>query len=300
MPTPLQLGFGRRGLRVRRARLVCEFLAMTHRPPFPFALLRFWGGRTLPLWAAAALVIFLMQLAVCAIVHDNDNVRAFLKFLALLPSIMKTALGGEMLQVGNAPGLIAIGYQHPLVLFLYLLYAVGVPTRLLSNEVQKGTMELILSRPATKTQVYCVASLLTLVGMVALVLVMFLGTVVATQIYDFGEPIPLRLFFRIAVNGGLIAGAAGAIALCAAGALPGRPTALGVTVAVLVLQYFAWVVAQWWPRVGFLKPATLFYYANGAKLARGWPLDDMAVLALLIIVGAVVGGLCWHRRDLPL
>jgi ABC-2 type transport system permease protein len=268
--------------------------------PFPWALLGFWGRRILPMWGFIALVIFLFQIAVCAIVHDNENVKSFLKFLEVLPSIFKTALGGEMLQAGNVPGLMAIGYQHPLVLFLYLLYAVGVPNTLLTGEVQKGTMELILSRPTTKTQVYVCASVLTLAGMLALVVAMFLGTVAATHIYDFSQPVPLDLFFRIAVNGGLVAGAAGAMALLAAGLFSGRNLAAGSTVAFLVLNYFVWVVGQWWPRLAFLKPATLFYYAKGMKLAHGWPLQDMGVLLLVILLGAILGGIAWQRRDLPL
>ena len=48
------------------------------RPPFPFRLLRFWSMRILPAWLGIAAVIFLMQLAVSAIVHDNQNVRVFL------------------------------------------------------------------------------------------------------------------------------------------------------------------------------------------------------------------------------
>ncbi len=273
---------------------------ISSRPPFPFALLGFWFKRIFPMWTFIGCVIFLMQLAVCGIVHDNENVRSFLKFLEMLPAFVKTALGGEMLRAGNTPGLITIGYQHPLVLFLCLLFAVGVPTKLLTGEVQRGTMELILSRATTKTQVYVCASTLTLVGMLTLVLVMFLGTVTATKVYDFGEPIPLDLFFRIAINGGLLAGAAGAIALLAAGVLAGRNSAVAVTVAFLVINYFAWVIAQWWPRLGFLKPVTLFYYVNGAKLYRGWPLDDMAVLTTIILAGVVIGGVVWQRRDLPL
>ncbi len=267
--------------------------------PFPWALLRFWGARMLPMWGFIASVIFLFQIAVCAIVHDNESVKVFLKFLDVLPSFIKTALGGEILQAGNAPGLIAIGYQHPLVLFLYMLFAVGTPATLLTGEVQKGTMELILGRPATRTQVYACAAVLTLSGMFALVLVMFLGTVVATRLYDFGQPIPLGLFWRIAVNGGLVAGAAGSIALLAAGVLAGRNQAVGAAVAFLVLDYFAWVVAQWWPRLRFLRPATLFYYVNGSKLLHGWPLHDMAVLLMVILVASIVGGLAWRQRDLP-
>ncbi|HWX21191.1 MAG TPA: ABC transporter permease subunit [Candidatus Binatia bacterium] len=272
---------------------------MHERVPFPFALLRFWAGRILPMWAFIGLVIFLMQIAICAIVHDNASVQTFLKFLDVLPAFIKTALGGEMLRVDNVSGLILIGYQHPLVLFLYLLFAVGVPTTLLTGEVQKGAMELILSRPATKTQVYLCACLLTLAGMLALVLVMFLGTVTATHLYDFGQPIHLDLFFRIAVNGGLMACASASIALLAAGALAGRNRAVGATVAFLVLDYFAWIVAQWWPRLSFLKPATLFYYSSSPKLGYGWPVGNMGVLLVVILAGSIIGGVVWQRRDLP-
>ena len=226
------------------------------RPPFPLALLRFWFVRILPVWCGIALVIFLMQIAVCGIVHDNQNIKAFLKFIDLLPSIVKTALGGEVLQVGNTAGLIAIGYEHPLVLVLYMLFAVGVPTGLLAGEVQKGTMELILSRPTTKTHVYICAGVLTLVGMFALVIVMFLGTVFATNIYDFGEPIPLHLFFRIAVNGGLLASAVGAIALMAAAVFRRQGMAVGVTVAFRFGSDNGVVNWARWPRMYILRPPT--------------------------------------------
>ena len=247
-----------------------------------------------------ALVIFLMQVAVCAIVHDNENVRTLLRFLDIMPSFIKTALGGEMLQAGNISALVAIGYQHPLVLFLYLLYAVGVPTSLLTREIQSGGMELILSRSITKAQAYTSASLLTLGGMFALVLIMFLGTVAGTSLFDFGEPIDLGLFARIAINGGLLAGAAGSIALLCAGMFVGRNLAVTVPIGFLVASYFLWVVAQWWPAMSFLKPVTLFYYVSGPKLFQGWPWGDMTVLLSLIAIATAAGGLCWHRRDLPL
>lgn len=266
---------------------------------FPFALLRFWARRIWPMWAFIGTIIFAMQISVSAVVHDNEKVQAFLKFLDILPPFVKTALGGETLQVGNAVGLIAIGYQHPLVLFLYLFYAVGVPTMLLTREVQNGTMELVLSRSVTKTDVYACAALLTVGGMFALVMIMFLGTVTGTRLYDFGQPIPLDFFFRLAINGGLIAVAAGAIALFMAGLFAGRNSALGWSVAILVLDYFLWVVTQWWPRFESLKPACLFYYANGPKVARGWPMSDLLVLAVLGLVLVMVGGILWRRRELP-
>ena len=70
------------------------------RPPLPWSLLRFWWLRILPVWCGMGLIIFLMQIAVCGIVHDNESVKSMLKFMDMLPSFIKAALGGEALQLG--------------------------------------------------------------------------------------------------------------------------------------------------------------------------------------------------------
>ncbi len=271
-----------------------------HRIEFPLPLLRYWTIRTLPIWALIALIIFLFQIAICGIVHDNENVKAFLKFVDIFPFI-KTLLGGSALQVGNIVGLIAIGYNHPLVLTLYMLFAVGIPTGLLAGEVQRGTMELILSRSATKTQVYICAGLITVAGMYLLVLVMFTGTVVATNVYHFDQEVPLYYFFKIAIVGGMLASAVGGVALCAAGCFS-RGKAVSLTVAYLVVNYFVSIITDWWPRMKWLEPTTIFHYVHGPEIftESSWPLGDMSVLLSLLIVSTVVGGIVWSRRDLPL
>jgi ABC-type Na+ efflux pump permease subunit len=275
-------------------------MSCASRPPFPFALLRFWLIRILPAWCGIALLIFLMQIAVSGIVHDNEKVKIFLGFLDVLPSIVKSALGGEMLRVGNTSALIAIGYNHPFVMFLFMLFAVGTPTGLLAGEVQRGTMELILCRPTTKTQVYACAGILTLAGMFTLVIVMYLGTVAAVNIFTFKDRVPLDVFFRLAVNGGLLASTFGAFSLLFAATFGRLYAAVGVSVAYLVANYFVAVISNWWPRMAFLKRATLFYLIDSSNAWQGWPLRNMGLLAAILLVAAVVGAVIWRRRDLPL
>ncbi len=271
------------------------------RPPFPWPLLRFWTLRTLPAWLLIALVIFLFQIAICGIVHDNERVKALIQYIDMLPAFLKTFIGGEAVQVGNIAGLIAIGYQDPLILLLYMLFAVGVPTALLSGEVQRGTMELILSRQTTKTQIYISAGLITIIGMFGLVVVMFLGTVTATCLYNFKQDVPLYDFFKLATNGGILASAVGGITLLAAACFR-RGMAVSITVAYLVLNYFAEIVAEWWPRMKWLKPLNIYHYVKDAKIftESAWPVGNMAVLITILIVSTIVGGIIWARRDLPL
>ena len=161
-------------------------------------------------------------------------------------------------------------------------------------------MELILSRCATKLQVYVCAGLLTMGGMFALVMTMFLGTAVAVHVYHFDEPIQLGLFLRIAINGGLLASTFGAFALLCAASFSRFYSALGVSVAFLTLNYFVALVSEWWPRVRFLHRATLFYLVYYSDIWQSWPVRNMLILAAILLFLAVCGGIVWHRRDLPL
>ena len=272
-----------------------------NRPPFPLPLLRFWTRRILLAWFLIAFWIFLFQIIVCGIVHDNEKVKAFLQYIDLLPPFIKVLLGGEALQLGNIAGLIAIGYQEPFILFLFMLFAVGVPTALLAGETQKGNMELILSRPVTKTHVYICVALITVIGMAALVLVMFLGTVVATNLYQFDQKVPLYSFFILAINGGILASTVGGIALLSAACFQ-RTMAVSLTIAYLVINYLIEIMATWWPPMKWLYPATIFYYVGDTKIftESAWPLVDMGILTILLISSTILGGIIWHRRDLPL
>ncbi len=273
-------------------------MSQRSRVRFPFALLWFWFARVFPAWLGIGAMIFLMQIAVAAIVHDNNNVRTFLAFINLLPAVVKTALGGDMLDSGSMTALLTIGYQHPFVMFLEMVYAVGVPAGLLTAEVQKGTMELILSRPVAKVHVYVCAGIVTVVGMFGLVMVMYAGTATAVRIYTFDQPIELPLFLRIAVTAGVLASAFAAFALVFAATFRRLYAAVGLSVAFLTLNYFIAIVAQWWPALRFLRKATLFYLIYYSDLWRGWPLRNMTILGVIALGVATVGALVWRRRDL--
>ncbi|MBP8305140.1 MAG: hypothetical protein KBE04_13555 [Phycisphaerae bacterium] len=272
------------------------------RTRFPWALLAFWLRRALFLWVLIGLMIFLIQIALCGIVHDNEGVRTLLSLLRFLPGIVRTALGGEALQLGNVTGLVSMGYQHPLVLTLYMLFAVAVPTGLLVGQAQQGTMELILSRPATKTQVYACAGVVTLLGMVGLAGVMWLGTAAGIRLYTFDQPVALQPFSRAAHMAALAAAAVGGIGLLAGASFSRRATAVGVTAAFLAVHYAVAVIAPFWPWMWPVCRFSLFYYINltPAFLGRPWPVSDLVVLGSVLAGSVVAGGVVWWRRDLPL
>ncbi|MHC4647322.1 MAG: hypothetical protein ACYTBJ_17665, partial [Planctomycetota bacterium] len=253
-------------------------------------------------WFLVGFFIFIIQVIQCGIAQDNESVRMTLDFLERMPGFIKDAVGGEILDISSTTGFIAMTYQHPLVLALYMTFAVCVPTGLLAGHVQSGTMELILSRSITKHQVYVCACILTLLGMVALVFVMFFGTVVGISLCSFDQEISLWPFFRAAIVGGLLSGTAAGVSLLAAATFRNRGRAVGLAMAFFIVNYFVDLIAQWWPPAEFLGPASIFYYVGPQKILvdRAWPIGDMCVLGSVLMVTVIAGGIIWRRRDLPL
>jgi ABC-2 type transport system permease protein len=272
------------------------------RVSFPFTLLLFWFRRILWLWLLVGFWIFIIQIIQCSIAQDNETVKMTLDFFDKMPGFVKEAVGGEILDISGTSGFIAITYQHPLVLALYMIFAVSVPTGLLAGHVQSGTMELILSRSVTKNQIYICTCVLTLVGMLTLVVVMFLGTVAGVYICNFDTEISLWPFFRASIVGGLLSGTAAGVALLASATFRNRGRAVGLAMTYFIVNYFVGLISDWWPRAKFMGPTSIFYYLDSRKilLETAWPIRDMCVLGSILVVTAIAGGIIWNRRDLPL
>jgi hypothetical protein len=60
------------------------------------------------------------------------------------------------------------------------------------------------------------------------------------------------------------------------------------------------LVSEWWLRVQFLRRATLFYLVYYSDIWQSWPVRNMVILTVILLSLAAIGGIIWHRRDLPL
>ena len=167
-------------------------------------------------------------------------------------------------------------------MILYMLFAVGTPNRPARRRSPEGNHGIDSQPSREKIPLLYLCRSHYDSRYVFLVLVMFMGTVVSSHLFDFGEPIDLSSFFKVAINDGLLAAAVGGIALLAAACFQ-RATAVWVTVTYLVVKYFVTIMADWWPPMFSLKPVTLFHDVNGLKKTSiVWP-------------GPSTTWLSWHR-----
>ncbi len=204
--------------------------------------------------------------------------------------------GGDIFSLS---GTVAIGFVHPIAVGLNLVFALGFAASAVAGERQRGTLEVLLSRPLSRRRVYLTlglaAALFSAVTIAALVLGSYLGATMTGRTDELGVGnLPL-----LWLNGALLYWAIGAIALLASVSLDRLTPAIGISLAIVLVSYFLDVLGSLWPDAKWLQPYSLFYYLDPKAVLAGLPdASDFVVLAVVIAVAVGIALALFPRRDL--
>lgn len=223
--------------------------------------------------------------------------------------VSQAALGWGDLNFERPNDFLAMGMLHPIVLVLSLVWAVGRSAGAVAGELDRGTMELLMSQPVPRNRLIFAHFLVDLVVLPALCLAFFAGTQLGLalvgdfvpdysmlkslkgpngrslplQIPDNPEPLPvsgLGEFTGLMNTFALMFAVSGiTIAISAFGRSRWRAT--GYAVLVVMIMFVANTIGQLWEPSGFVRPLTLFFYYQPQKimldgnwmvdLSKAWP-----------------------------
>jgi ABC-2 type transport system permease protein len=215
----------------------------------------------------------------------------------IFPEAFANFGGGDIFTLS---GSIALGFIHPIALILLSVFAVGFTTSSIAGELQRGTFEILLSRPLSRRTIYS-TDLVAALGFVALAMTAFLaGGLVSAALWNVIGEIDLGLVPLAWLNGLFLFGSFAAIGLAASVTFDRLSTALGVTLAILLVSYFFEVLGSLWPDAEFLQPWSLFHYLETRAILNGeadpFAFGLLGAVTLVAIGWALV---VFPRRDLP-
>ena len=251
--------------------------------------------------------------------------------------ISQAVLGGADLRFDRPNDLLAVGLLHPVVLILSSVWAIGRAAGAVAGEIDRGTMELLMSQPVPRSRLIVAHFLVDCLVIPVFCLSFYAGTqfglwavgpftVDYSPVRELGLPVPQNVPAEMPVDGtaqvpalanlaALLFALSGiTMALSAAGR--SRWKVIGSGVLIAVVMFIANVVGQLWGDAAFARPFTLFYYYQPQKimLQDGWttdlgaawnggqPLAEVPVVGLLLAVGGLgylVALRIFTRRDLP-
>ena len=214
----------------------------------------------------------------------------------IIPRQLTNFGGGDVFSLS---GSVAVGYIHPIAIILISIFAIGFAASAVAGERQRGTLEVLLARPVSRRRVYATILVATLVFVGLVLLAAQLGTLLGSAIVGVTGELHAERLPVLWLNGMLLWGAIAAIALAASVSFDRLSPALGLTLAIVVVSYFLYVLSSLWPDANGLEPYSIFYYLRSRDVLNG--AVDLASFGLLAAVGAVaiaIALVVFPRRDL--
>ena len=238
--------------------------------------------------------------------------------------VSQAALGWGDLNFERPNDFLAMGLLHPIILTLSVVWAVGRAAGAVAGEIDRGTMELLMSQPIPRNRLILAHLLVDFIVLPAICLSFFAGTqfglaVVGDFVPDYtvlknlktpdGRPIPFPIPkdpqpLQVSGKGELLgltntfalmfAISGLSIALSAVGRSRWKVT--GYAVLVVVIMFVANTIGQLWEPAAWVRPFTLFFYYQPQKamldgkwlidLGAAWPgLPMVPGLGVLLAVG---------------
>ncbi|MCC6313826.1 MAG: ABC transporter permease subunit [Thermomicrobiales bacterium] len=207
----------------------------------------------------------------------------------------------EFAAVNGLPGLLSVGFTHPLYLVLAISAVVGFTARTLAGEMESGAIQIPLSRPVSRPAVYLsrVLGMTLIAGAVAAVGP--LGTIAGLQYLGILDHIDQANFIALFVGSLALLWAIGGLALLGSAAVSTTGRIVGWALALLTVMYFVDYFAAIWSVAKTLRPLSLFaYYDPTDALAHGTVAPrNPIVLVAVGVAGTIAGLVVFVRRDLP-
>ena len=212
--------------------------------------------------------------------------------------VSQAVLGGSNINFNQPLDFLSVQMLHPVVMVLACLWGIGRSAGAISGEIEKGTMELLLSQPVPRDRLifaHLIVDLLTIPIICSSILA---GTqfglwVVGDFVVDYSainklnlpvgpqnRPSEILTFsakdqWGAAVSLISLMFAISGLTMLFSACGRSRWRVIGWSVLTVLVMFILNVLGQLWAEIGFLRPLSIFYYYQPQNiwLHRDWLLD---------------------------
>jgi ABC-type transport system involved in multi-copper enzyme maturation permease subunit len=250
------------------------------------------------LFSLALLVVkYALTFILPQVLSGIDEVFAQMPFVRQMVSAL---LGTEIGDRIAAESMQAFLWVHPMVLTLVWAQVIVFCTRLPAGEIDRGTIDVLLSLPISRRRVYWSETLVWAGSGVILILAGFVGHLLAAP----GMPAEMRPSLidatRVMFNLFAVYLAVGGLTCLISACSDRRGRAVGIAFALVLTSFMINFLAQYWdPMKDFAFLSVMNYY-QPAVIVRDslWPVTNVAILAMLGSVAWIAGGEIFARRSI--
>lgn len=196
-------------------------------------------------------------------------------------------------------GTLTLGTQHPLVIAMLGVFAVGTAATAIAGECQRGTLEVLLARPIPRRAVYLTLFVAVAVVIGVLVALLLVGMYAGAASQSLLDELPVGQLPLVWLNGVLLWLAFASFSLAASASFDRAGPAIGLSLAYLLVNYFLEILGSLWTDAAWAQEYSLFHHFQVAEILDGTadPID-FVILALAVALPLAYALVQFPRRDL--
>lgn len=204
--------------------------------------------------------------------------------------------GGDLFSLSGA---LALGFIHPFAIAVSGIIAVGVPILSIVAERQRGTLEVLLSRPVSRHSLIVVVLVVGILALASLLTAQLLSSIVGAFIAGVGSELAIGRLPLVWAMGLLLFGTFLCIALAASASFDRTMPALGVTLLIVLVSYLFEVISSLWTDMRFLGDLSLFHYVRTKEILEGtFRPTDALVIGSVAVIAFAWAWIVFPRRDI--
>jgi ABC-2 type transport system permease protein len=180
---------------------------------------------------------------------------------------------------------------------LVILLTLGFAGAAYAGEIEKGTIEILLSQPVSRIKIFLSRYLAGLSMLIIFVLVSIYATMPLSRIYDisfnagsFNKMVLLSFMFGLAIF---------SLGMMFSAFLSDKGKVFFLTAGILILMYVANIVSSLKESLSNIKYASFFYYFNPSKALVHNQIDHWSYLVFfgVSIIAVIIGAIYFSKRD---
>lgn len=245
--------------------------------------------------------LFIFELIVPPVANDVGTTQLDPVLQSLPPAVQALTRSSPDLVIGSGiQGYLSVGFTSPVFLLMICAGIVSF-TSGLAGEIERGSIQLALSRSVSRLSVYGARLAGSVVLAIAFSVVGPLGVLTGLGLIDTAETINRTALIPTGVAMfALLWSVAGVTMLLAAVGQRGGQV-VGWSISWLVVSYFVDYFATLWSALEPFTPLSIFnYFAPTRTLIQAsYTMDNLVTLGAIGLVGAMLGAVVFARRDLP-
>jgi ABC-2 type transport system permease protein len=254
-------------------------------------------------WLSCAVLLFLMAALLSASYRAFGEMAQQILFSQNMAggAVFSMLFGGAVAGVSFADAYLSICFVHPVILALLVVFVVAIASRAFAGEIERGTIDVLLAAPITRSQVAVASIAAFMVGLACMLAGHWAGMRVGLWLAGIRpEEVSLPGLRYVSLNLGFLMSSIGSYSFLFSACTSERGRAIGLAAGATVVLYFFNALAQLWSQARFLQHFSVFYYHRPQPiLVSGQPpWIDLAVLGGVATLAFAAASWQFMRRDI--